>query len=101
MPRRDVLPKPGKTLHLSLKAEYFEQIRDGAKTEEFRRCTPYWGKRLEGREYTDIVLTLGYPKRDDHTRRITRPWRGFVIKTITHPHFGPYPVQVYAIKVDP
>ena len=27
-------------------------------------------------------------------------WRGYTIKTITHPHFGEGPVQVFAIKVN-
>ncbi len=87
------------TLHLPLKREYFEAIRDGTKTEEFRLVTPYWVRRLAGRTYTEIALTLGYPARDDTARRLVRPWRGYTIKTITHPHFGPRPVQVYAIDV--
>ncbi|UBB18315.1 ASCH domain-containing protein [Comamonas odontotermitis] len=87
------------TLHLPLKREYFEAIRDGTKTEEFRLCTPHWAKRLEGRTYNEIVLTLGYPARGDHARRLVRPWRGFTIKTITHQHFGLEAVQVYAIDV--
>ncbi|WP_395026344.1 ASCH domain-containing protein [Comamonas odontotermitis] len=87
------------TLHLPLKREYFEAIRDCTKPEEFRLCTPHWAKRLEGREYDQIVLTLGYPARDAHARRLVRPWRGFTIKTITHQHFGTEPVLVYAIDV--
>jgi len=87
------------TLHLSLKREYFEAIRDGLKPEEFRLCTPHWHKRLEGRDYDSIVLTLGYPSKTDTARRIVRPWRGFTVKTLRHPHFGPQPVQVYAIDV--
>jgi hypothetical protein len=86
-------------LVLPLKREYFEAIRDGSKPEEFRLCTEHWHKRLEGREYDRIVLTLGYPARNDHTRRLIRPWQGYTIKTITHPHFGPEPVRVYAINV--
>lgn len=89
-----------KTLTLPLKLEYFKQIRDGHKLEEYRRCTPYWRKRLEGQQYDRIVLTLGYPAKADTARRIERPWRGFTIKTITHPHFGPDPVEVYAINVE-
>ena len=90
-------------LVLPLKREYFEAIRDGTKTEEYRLCTPYWQKRLASPFglYDHIVLTLGYPARDDHERRIVRPWQGYTIKTITHPHFGPEPVQVYAILVTP
>lgn len=88
-------------LVLPLKREYFEAIRDGRKPEEYRLCSPHWRKRLEGSEYEQIVLTLGYPAREDHERRIVRPWQGYTIKTITHPHFGPDPVQVYAISVTP
>lgn len=89
------------TLHLPLKREYFEAIRAGTKTEEYRLCTPYWQKRLYSPfgSYDQIVLTLGYPARDDHARRLVLPWRGYTIKTITHPHFGPSPVQVFAIDV--
>lgn len=89
-----------KTLHLPLKREYFDAIRAGTKPEEFRLCTPHWRKRLEGQSFDRIVLTLGYPAKADIARRIERPWRGFTVKTITHPHFGPEPVQVYAINVD-
>lgn len=35
-----------RTLHLPLKREYFEAIRDGSKPEEFRLCTEHWRKRL-------------------------------------------------------
>lgn len=90
-----------RTLVLPLKREYFEAIRDGSKTEEYRLLTPYWQRRLASPFglYDDIVLTLGYPASDDHDRRIVRPWRGYTIKTITHPHFGPEPVEVYAIDI--
>jgi hypothetical protein len=90
-----------RTLHLPLKREYFEAIRDGTKVEEYRLCTPYWQKRLYSPfgSYDQIVLTLGYPARDDHARRLVLPWNGYTIKTITHPHFGPQPVEVFAIDV--
>ena len=86
-------------LVLPLKREYFEQIKAGEKPEEFRLCTPYWAKRLEGREDDRVVLTLGYPAKDDSERRLVRPWRGFVKRQISHPHFGSVPVDVYAIDV--
>lgn len=92
-----------RVLTLALKGEYFDQIKAGTKTEEYRLCTPFWQKRLRSPfGWVDrIVLTRGYPSRDDHTRRLELPWRGYTIKTITHPHFGPEPVEVYAIKVAP
>lgn len=86
-------------LTLPLKAEYFDAIRDGSKPEEFRLRTEYWRKRLEGRSYDGIVLTKGYPRADDAERRLERPWAGYRETTITHPHFGPEPVEVYAINV--
>jgi hypothetical protein len=87
------------TLVLPLKGEYFDAIRDGTKTKEYRLMTYYWMARLVDREFDRIVLTKGYPARDDHERRITRAWRGCTIETITHPHFGPDPVTVFAIDV--
>jgi hypothetical protein len=89
----------GKVLTLPLKAEYFYQIRSGQKPEEFRLATPFWRKRLEGKSFSKIVLTLGYPKADDARRRIERPWRGYRMTTIAHPHFGSEPQLVFAIDV--
>ncbi len=86
-------------LYLPLKAEYFDAIKAGTKPEEYRLRTPYWQRRLEGREYRAIELMKGYPAAHDEGRRLSLPWRGFTVKTITHPHFGPEPVEVYAINV--
>lgn len=86
-------------LVLPLKGEYFDAIRDGSKPEEFRLATPYWTRRLDGRSFTSIELTRGYPKRGDGERRIERQWKGYRRTTITHPHFGADPVEVFAIDV--
>lgn len=86
-------------LILPLKGIYFDQIKNGTKTEEFRLCNDYWRKRLEGRHYERVIVTRGYPKEGDVERRIERPWRGYTKRTIVHPHFGPDPVEVYAIKL--
>jgi hypothetical protein len=88
-------------LVLPLKAEYFNAIKAGTKTEEFRMRTPFWRKRLAGKTFDRVVLTLGYPSRDDTARRLVLPWQGMRETTITHPHFGAEPAQVYAIRVTP
>ncbi len=81
-------------LHLNLKAEYFYAIAAGEKREEYRLVTPYWRRRLEGRQFSGIVLKKGYPKRD--SRHLARPWAGLTIKTTAHTLFGTEPVQVFA-----
>jgi hypothetical protein len=83
-----------------MKGKYFDQIASGEKLEEYRLATPFWQKRLLNRSYDQIILTRGYPAKDDQSRRIQRPWRRCDIKTITHEHFGPDPVQVFAIQVN-
>lgn len=35
-----------KTLHLSLKKEFYNLIESGVKTEEYREIKPYWVQRL-------------------------------------------------------
>jgi hypothetical protein len=87
------------TLTLALKKEYFNAVKTGEKVFEYRQRTPYWVKRLEGRNYERLILTLGYSKATDTSRRIELPWYGYSLQTITHPHFGENPVDVYAIRL--
>ncbi|HCX4855441.1 TPA: ASCH domain-containing protein [Escherichia coli] len=87
-------------LQLAVKGEYFDAMIRGEKTEEYRLCNNYWNKRLVNRKYDRLIITKGYPKRDDSSRRIDVPYSGYEIKTITHPHFGDKPVKVFAIKVN-
>lgn len=87
------------TLQLAVNGEYFDAMKRGEKTEEYRLVNPYWGRRIFGRDYEKLVITRGYPKRDDANKRIEIPYDGYEIKTITHRHFGPDPVKVFAIKV--
>lgn len=92
--------KKKRVLYLSVKAIYFNQIKAGRKVDEFRERTEFWVKRIVGREYDEICIKLGYPKRGDTGRTITRPWLGYKKKTIKHEHFGDEPVDVFAIKVN-
>jgi hypothetical protein len=87
-----------RVLRLPLKRIYFEAIIDGIKPFEYRLTTDYWTKRIVGQHYDEIEFTLGYPPAGDLNRRFTRPWRGYLRETITHPHFGREPVEVFAIR---
>ena len=86
-------------LQLAVKTKYFDEMKSGVKLEEYRLVTPYWIKRLVNRQYDRLIITLGYPKRDDAGRWINVKYLGYTVKEITHPHFGPDPVKVFAIKV--
>ncbi len=88
------------TLTLPLKREYFEAIKAGTKKLELRLANDYWDKRIRGKQFDKIVLTLGYPKRDDKSRRIERPWLGYEIIRTRHKQFGDGPVLVFAIRVN-
>lgn len=90
-----------RVLTIPVKGVYFDAIAAGTKPEEYRLRTDYWSRRLEGRTYSKVVLTRGYPKGGgiEGATRLSLPWRGFTRKTITHPFFGAEPDDVFAINV--
>lgn len=91
-------------LNLHVKTEYFEAIKRGEKNEEYRLHTGYWVKRLvempsgKKREFGNVVIHNAYMAGNEN--RLTFPWHGWILKTIMHPHFGPAPVTVFAIKLE-
>lgn len=88
-------------LIIPVKGVYFDQIKSGEKTEEYRLVTPFWMSRLHNRDFSAVVLTRGYPKGGgiESVTRLTRCWKGCKIKHLQHPHFGPKTVTVFAIDV--
>lgn len=86
-------------LILAVNGCYFDQIKAGSKVEEYRLTTDYWRKRLEGRSYHFVEITRGYPRRDDHSRRLLFKWSGYRRAMLVHPHFGADPVEVFAIDL--
>ena len=84
-----------KTLHLPLKAKWYEMIESGVKTEEYREIKPYWFKRLF------CVIDIGhshFEKIDDdcatfYTKNIDllktdMQLGGFQLKDYTHVKFS-------------
>jgi hypothetical protein len=88
-------------LILPVKAIYFDQIKAGVKSHEFRLMSEHWNTRIHERSYRHVVLTRGYPKAGgvEGETRLTRRWNGYDIRTIKHEHFGADPVAVSAIDV--
>ena len=58
-------------LTFNVKKEWFEKIKSGEKTHEYREYKPYWEKRLCKRmeDYT-ICFACGYPRKNDNQRRL-------------------------------
>lgn len=89
-----------KTLTLNLKKEYFNDIKNGIKKEEYRIVKPYWEKRLVNVHYDKIVIKMGYPKSTEIEKIMEFSWNGFTRKQITHKEFGEDSVWVFAIRLD-
>ena len=89
-----------KLLTLNLKRKYFEEIKSGEKRFEYRLLTDYWKKRIENREYNQVIIKLGYPKETEIDKIMVFPFNGYEIQEIEHEHFGEKPVLVFAIKLE-
>ena len=87
-----------KPLRLHLTGFYFDQVRAGEKLVEYR-LADVWEKKLEWRQFSEVILCRGYPRLGDRERTLRREWHGYKIERITHPHFGPSEVRVLAIDV--
>lgn len=110
-----------KTLTLSLKKKWFDMIASGEKTEEYREISPYWQKRLlrcgyvcggncvlmgeivcpicshlKYKDFDTVVFTLGYPRKNDISRRIE-----FKVSEISiaegKPEWGAEPHKAYFV----
>ena len=64
------------TIRIPCNKSWFQLIKKGEY--DLRPITPYWTKRLEGKEFDTITFTMGYPKADDADRHYVIPFRGFL-----------------------
>ncbi len=94
------------TLNLHLKRKYWEQVKRGKKKEEYRKVNKFWSKILS-KDYEQIKLYLGYPKKGETEKVIVLPYRGYEKKTIKHEIFKKPSLfekdetLVFAIKLTP
>lgn len=86
-------------LTLRLKEGWWQQIRQGIKTEELRADTTFYRRMLIGRDYDEIHLWLGYPPKTELSKRLRFAWRGAQIVVRQHPFFGPHPVSMITIDL--
>ena len=104
-----------KILHQSLKTKWYRMIENGEKLEEYRDATPYWCKRFIGHNflpfshlyaysdlntkgYTHVQFSLGYPKKDDTSRRMTFELKGIVYRE-GREEWGAEPGKKYFVEV--
>lgn len=63
---------------MNLTKEWFNKIKSGKKTHEYRLANAYWRKRIKNLydkaalygESTGIMFKLGYPKKDDQNKQL-------------------------------
>ena len=51
-----------RVLFLILTEHWFDEIKSGRKTHEYREARDYWNKRLTGKRYTHVALRRAYGK---------------------------------------
>ena len=76
-----------------VKRKYFDLIKNGEKTVEFRRIIPYWSKRLQGL-HEKIIVYNAYT-----SEKLEFAYTGYGTQTITHVEFGDKPVVVFSIPL--
>jgi hypothetical protein len=88
-------------LVLNVKGKYFNEILNGRKVKEYRKRTPYWMKRIEGKTFDIVEIRNGYPPQSSvEVSTLVFPWEGLTVETVTHKEFGKDPVEVYAINLN-
>jgi len=110
-----------KNLQMSLKTKWFEMTKAGIKKEDYREITPYWIKRLVHqcsclenieieklkdyinncplggfKDFTQNIMTLGYPKSGDTERILKLEHAGIEIRT-GNIEWGAEPGKLYFV----
>ena len=65
-------------LILNVTKYWFDKIKSGKKSVEYREVKPYWTNRLN-KNFDNVIIVKGYPKIRNDTNSIIFPWRGFII----------------------
>jgi hypothetical protein len=87
-----------KVLHLTLKRKWFDLIRSGTKTEEYREIKQFWNKRLFAHKFTHVCFRNGY-KRNAPTHWVEL---GAIEVGVGQTEWGAQEgVEVYILKLRP
>ena len=72
-------------LILNVKKKWFDLIKSGKKTCEYREVKSYWTKRLSGKKYNNVIIVWGYPKERNDTNSISFPYYGYKLTSVFPP----------------
>lgn len=97
-----------KVLYLPLKKEWFEMIASGKKTEEYRLMNDFWTKRICSKakdgsfecskeKFSYVEFTLGYPKKDDISKRMRFEISAIYPQKGGNPEWGANPDEMYFV----
>ena len=101
-------------LTFNLKKEWFDKIKSGEKTHEYREVKPYWTKRLyhfdnpyreyncgllRKCQYEECIFVCGYPKKDDKDKRLKARIKNIYIINGTNTDLA-VDKDVYVIKFE-
>lgn len=83
-------------LFMTIKKQYFNEILNGIKKEEYRLVKPHWVDKLVGKQYSHIIFQNGYSR---NSPRLEAQYLGYEIRNIRHEFFGNEEVTVFALKL--
>lgn len=106
----EIIDREMKTIHLPLKAKWYEMIESGVKREEYREVKPYWCKRFIGMDRPLFSFRYGYQESNvkgfTHVKfsyGYTHRTMTFEIESITldkgNPEWGAPDKEVFVIKL--
>lgn len=75
-------PLPDNCLLLSVTTGVFDEIRIGAKVQEYRPYNNFWKKRLMAKSFTHVAVVCGQKRTGKVQRTMVFDWCGYEIKTL-------------------
>jgi len=95
------MKKKSNTLHLVVTNKWYQQIVAGTKTEEYRQVKKHWISRLtwHGGKYKAFKYIKFVNGHQKNAPFAIAEFKYILLKEITHEHFGPSPVAVFAIGI--
>lgn len=83
-------------LFLIVKKQYFEEIKSGIKTKEYKLATDYFSKKLIGRNYRTVTFQNVYSA---NSEKLVLEYKGVDLEYFQCEFFGQNKVLVFSIAL--